>query len=106
VVPGLRAARPAGFRRPRQRARPGKWLGMVQELRENGLGAYSRRGDGRRSGTAGADGGGCGRNHIGELAARAEQQAHGEATRDPREGKIKTHWRCKQPEGRVHCEHR
>jgi hypothetical protein len=70
------------------------------------LGAYSHRRDGRRSGTAGADGGGRGRNHSGELVARAEQQAHGEATRDPREGKSKTRWRCKRPEGRVHREHR
>jgi hypothetical protein len=44
-------------------------------------------GDGRRSGTAGADGGGRGRKHSSELAARADQQANWEATRDPREGR-------------------
>jgi RNase P protein component len=72
------------FRRPRRRAWPGKRLGRVQGLRGNGLGAYSRRRDGRRPGTVGADGSGRGRNHSDELAARADQQANWEATRDPR----------------------
>jgi hypothetical protein len=76
--------------------------GSTGEVAREGPGAEGKRLGGllmSEGWPAVGDGGGRGGNHSGELASRAEQQAHGEASRDPREGKSNTRWRCKRPEG-------
>jgi hypothetical protein len=99
----LGAARPVEFRRPRRRARPGKWLGRVQGLRGPGGGALLRRMQRRRVGTAETRGGGRWELCSGELAARAGQQASAGAIGGPSGGRSSTCGRCKRPERGARC---
>jgi hypothetical protein len=85
------------FRRPRQRAWPGKWLERVQVWRGPGGGALLWRAQRRRAGTAETRGGGRWEPCSGEPAARLGQQVRREATRNPREGRNNQRWWSKRP---------
>jgi hypothetical protein len=91
----LGAARPVEFRRPRRRARPGKWLGRVQGLRGPGGGALSRRTQRRRAGMVETRGGGCWELRSAEPAALAGQQASVVDIGGPSASRSSTCWRRK-----------
>jgi hypothetical protein len=62
------------------------------------LGAYLRRGEDRRAGTAEVGGGDRGEDYSGELAVKPRQQASVKAPTGPREGSSSFGWQRRGPE--------